>query len=145
MSCSWCTNRSFMVLMSLVKRPMALILFWFREHDSAAVSLPERRYVRLRIQSQPRDRGLVPETCKNLAMGISEHAGVRRSGRTNRQMPGLESAGVKTYVWRVTAMLSEDRSWRCQGLPNGTFLPYGFSLRERLAALFDRRSFLNGF
>jgi hypothetical protein len=24
--------------------------FWFREHDSAALSLPERRYVRLRIQ-----------------------------------------------------------------------------------------------
>src|ERR1700688_1442759 len=29
MSCSWCKNRSFMVLMSLVKRPMALILFGF--------------------------------------------------------------------------------------------------------------------
>src|ERR1700682_5256045 len=37
MSCSWCTNRSFMVLMSLVKSPIAPILFVWGTHSDAFV------------------------------------------------------------------------------------------------------------
>src|SRR6266478_932581 len=37
MSRSWCTNRSFMVLMSLVKSPIAMILFIRGTHSDAFV------------------------------------------------------------------------------------------------------------
>src|SRR5258708_24909123 len=41
---------------------------------------------------------------------------------------------VAAYVWRVTAMPVERSSSPCQGLHNGTFLPYGSSHEAQLAA-----------
>src|SRR5258708_3630059 len=41
---------------------------------------------------------------------------------------------VAAYVWRVTAMPVERLSLPCQGLHNGTFLPYGSSHEAQLAA-----------
>src|SRR5258708_35606742 len=41
---------------------------------------------------------------------------------------------VEGYVWGVTAMPVERSSSPCQGLHNGTFLPYGSSHEAQLAA-----------
>src|SRR5258708_1505034 len=41
---------------------------------------------------------------------------------------------VAAYVWRVTAMPVDRSSSPCQGLHNGTFLPYGSSHEAQLAA-----------
>src|SRR3982074_1833919 len=125
MSCNWCTNRSFMVLMSLLKSPIARFLL-FREHDSA-----RRRHAdmfdadvsanglttRLFLPSEKTSRGEPWNTARD---------GTAKSNAKTR------ISSVRTYVRRVTAAAIEGRSWRCQGLHNETFLPYGSSHMGRL-------------
>jgi hypothetical protein len=78
---------------------------------------------------------VVPE---RLAKSSMEHRNISKDGTVKGPMrgrvPRLESRSVRTYVGRVTAALIEGQSWRCQGLHNEAFLPYGSLDVERLAA-----------
>src|ERR1700722_1114485 len=141
MSCSWCTNRSSMVLMSLVKSPIALSPSWFREHNCAARSSPARQICSIADASANRQAArLFLPTAKTLpgnigtlpaAKSLPERAqNLARSRRGSR----LDSSAVPAYLRHGTVAPIRGQSSRCQGTAQRDVFALWVSVPEQSAA-----------
>src|SRR5665811_470006 len=106
MSCNWCTNRSFMVLMSLVKSPIARILFVSGTH-SAAGSSPARCDARLLIPANQLIARLFLAAAKPRG-GTSEHR-ERWNGRMADTKRRQDSNLVRNGICRACDNRADQR------------------------------------
>src|SRR6476660_9495267 len=115
MSRGWCTNSSFMVLMSLVNSPIARILRSGNTKSGASSRLSSC-HVRLLVRrANPRARDGVPGKPENL---VRNSEAVPRLNRDGTSVARLTISTLRTYVRHMTGTENEGESLACQGLHN---------------------------
>src|SRR6266850_2941617 len=127
-------NRSFMVLMSLVKSPIVRVLFCGT--PQRGLLSPIRRYVRLLVSALTgRARG-----CSCVPPKRRDGTAISREKEQRRTAPDtIRISRRRTYVRRMTAGPTRTEAVVVKGLHNATFLPYGSSHMKRLRRIFIDR------